>query len=74
MAKFVKTLNGSYFNVDCVEHFFIEEVSHKDEVIDYQVMLGTFMRAVNKHAIKKNLESYQEAQEWLDNFIEELEF
>jgi len=63
MVKFVKLKAGTYLNVDHISNFKLWEnyVMAEDKEGNEWVLKGRFPDKI-------------EAQEWLDNFIEELEF
>lgn len=74
MVKFVRTAYGVYFNVKAIEAFFIDTLMEGEEVKDYRVMFDLSREPGRQYRLKKGFETMEEAQAWLDNFIEELEF
>ncbi len=67
MVKFVKVEDGSYLNVDHVSRF---KIWHTEDYAQVEIIDDSG----DEWVLEKEFSSRDEAQIWLDNFIEELEF
>jgi hypothetical protein len=70
MIKFVKTKSGAHYNLNGIESFFVREEGYNN----YCVFFDLIRDVECYFSISEDFKTRKEAQEWLDNFIEELEF